>query len=192
MPELIRPKYVCIYWRDIQLGYHKYFLENGFEVVTAGHMYDKLFFYRLKEILLNFETVIVSELGSHVFYAHQCGLNIISPEKLTYKHINKESILSSFYDNDEEKKSINNIKNKFEEINEYFIELFKENLTLNDQKKDFLNTYSNRLNNRRFIFLIIHFFSWMVYKIKPKGWYLHLFDFLYLKLDKFIKRNIIS
>lgn len=188
LPIEYRPKYICIYWRDIQLGYHKLFIENGFQVVTAGHMYDKLFFYRLKEILLNFEIIIVSELGSQVFYAHLCGLKIIVPKNLTFKSIDKNVILGEFYEDYNENILLLQDVLKSNDINDLFIEIF--NNESNERKINFLNRYSSRLNNKIFLFHLIHFFSWLVYKIKPNGIGNHLFDYLYIRLDKLIKRNI--
>ena len=42
---------VCLYWKDILRGLDKEYQRNGFEVLTAGHMFDPLFLPRLKSII---------------------------------------------------------------------------------------------------------------------------------------------
>lgn len=42
---------VCMYWRDIQRGLHEEYIRRGFTVQCAGHIYDKNFYRRLREII---------------------------------------------------------------------------------------------------------------------------------------------
>jgi hypothetical protein len=42
-----QPITVCIYWRDYEMQYHRAFLDRGLRVVSAGHMFDPSFLYRL-------------------------------------------------------------------------------------------------------------------------------------------------
>ena len=60
---------ICLYWRDVTLGTHRPYIENGFDCVTAGHMYDPRFLGRLRSILEGADAVVSNEMGSHVLYA---------------------------------------------------------------------------------------------------------------------------
>ena len=60
---------VCLYWRDVTLGTHRRYIENGFGCVTAGHMYDPRFLRRLRAILEGADAVVSNEMGSHMLYA---------------------------------------------------------------------------------------------------------------------------
>lgn len=42
---------VCMYWRDIQRGLHVPYQKRGFMVQCAGHIYDRLFYNRLRELI---------------------------------------------------------------------------------------------------------------------------------------------
>ncbi len=71
-----RPVTVCLYWRDVQLGHHKRYMEAGFPVVSCGHMYDEKFLLRLAFILRSHGGAIVNRLGSCAFYAASEGLDV--------------------------------------------------------------------------------------------------------------------
>lgn len=51
LPERFKPINICMYWKDIMLGYHQLFLDNGFKVYTAGHFNDPDFVDNFYEIL---------------------------------------------------------------------------------------------------------------------------------------------
>lgn len=59
---------ICLYWADIQLGFHKYYQNLGFECVTAGHVLDPLFLPRLKSIIEISDLSISNDAGTHVSY----------------------------------------------------------------------------------------------------------------------------
>jgi hypothetical protein len=186
LPLDIRPEFVCIYWKDIQRGKHIIFLENGFKVISAGHMYDNLFLYRLKEIFMNFKVLITNELGSHVFHANTCGLDIIVPHNLTACYFNDKYALSNHFDNKNEEIEFQNSIKSTSIVNDFFIEIFNEQDFFNKElQKILLNNFcsSKRLSN--FDLSLIQIFTWLVHIIKPsKGWIKHVFDFLYVRLDK--------
>lgn len=58
---------VCIYWKDVLLGKHLYYLNQGFECVTAGHMLDPNFLPRLKSLIL------ISDLTASNIISSQAG-----------------------------------------------------------------------------------------------------------------------
>lgn len=60
---------VCLYWRDILLGRAEPYLRQGFRCVTAGHIFDSRFLFRLVEIISSASVVLTDRLGSHLLYA---------------------------------------------------------------------------------------------------------------------------
>lgn len=60
---------ICLYWTDIQLGLHKYYLDLGFECVTAGHILDPNFLPRLKSIIEIADLTISNDIGTYVGYS---------------------------------------------------------------------------------------------------------------------------
>jgi hypothetical protein len=81
------PVAVCMYWRDIQLGRHNTFLRRGLRVLSAGHMFDELFFERLLHILQNATTVHSPTLGSHLFYAASAGCKVTYENRWNTVHL---------------------------------------------------------------------------------------------------------
>lgn len=71
--ESVRMKFdrclVCIYWKDYLLGRHERFIEEGYTCVSAGHIYDPLFLYRLRDIILAADLVVSGRPGTEVIYA---------------------------------------------------------------------------------------------------------------------------
>lgn len=59
---------ICLYWADIQQGFHKYYQDLGFECVTAGHILDPLFLPRLKSIIEISDLTISNDAATHVSY----------------------------------------------------------------------------------------------------------------------------
>jgi hypothetical protein len=68
-----RPVTVCIYWRDYELGRHQPFLERGLRVVSAGHIYDAEFLFRLVHLLGAHRYAASNEAGSSLFYSVIAG-----------------------------------------------------------------------------------------------------------------------
>lgn len=62
---------VCMYWKDVLLKKHLYYLEQGFECVTAGHMLDPNFLPRLKSLIslsdLTASNIISSQAGFCIY-----------------------------------------------------------------------------------------------------------------------------
>lgn len=82
LPSCMQPIRICMYWRDIQLGRHNAYLTSGFPVVTAGHIFDELFFDRLFRIMDGAEYLHTPVVGSHIFYGAANGLKIILDRSL--------------------------------------------------------------------------------------------------------------
>ncbi len=77
LPEKFKPISICLGWRDIQLKKHERYLKQGFECTTAGHMYDKEFFFRLVRILASHQFTIINDIGTSAFYAAAMDLPVI-------------------------------------------------------------------------------------------------------------------
>lgn len=60
---------VCIYWKDVLLGEHKFFQSKGLECVTAGHILDPLFLSRVKSIIYNSDLVVSNDASSTLSYS---------------------------------------------------------------------------------------------------------------------------
>lgn len=73
LPADCHPVTVCIYWRDHELGHPKPFAEKGFRIVSAGHIYDRAFLFRLHHLLSMHKYACSNELGSHLFYSIKSG-----------------------------------------------------------------------------------------------------------------------
>lgn len=59
---------VCMYWKDIQMGRDLFYLNKGYKVVTAGHIYDTYFLPRLKTIINLADMTISNDIGTHIGY----------------------------------------------------------------------------------------------------------------------------
>lgn len=60
---------VCMYWKDIQRGTHKAFIDAGFECVCSGHLYDPFFLRRQKTLFELADATISNGVGSHIGYS---------------------------------------------------------------------------------------------------------------------------
>jgi hypothetical protein len=68
-----QPVTVCIYWRDHQLGHHRPFAERGLPVVSAGHMFDSMFLFRLFHLCRRHRYAAGNQVGSSLLYAALAG-----------------------------------------------------------------------------------------------------------------------
>lgn len=75
LPEKFKPINICMHWIDIQKERHIPFLENGFNVYTAGHTVDPDFVDNFYEILRHHKYATSNDLcGSSLLYAAEFGL----------------------------------------------------------------------------------------------------------------------
>jgi hypothetical protein len=68
-----KPVTVCIYWRDYGLGHHLPFEKRGLRIVSAGHMFDPDFLYRLYHLCSIHRYASANGLGSNLFYSVKAG-----------------------------------------------------------------------------------------------------------------------
>jgi len=73
LPAEWHPVRVCCYYMDVLRGHHRPFVERGIPVVSAGHMYDPAFLFRLWHLLSMHEHAASNSHGSHTPYAIAAG-----------------------------------------------------------------------------------------------------------------------
>jgi hypothetical protein len=60
---------ICLYWKDILLGYHIKYQTLGFECVCAGHIYDEYFLPRLRSLIAIADMTISNGIGTYIGYS---------------------------------------------------------------------------------------------------------------------------
>ncbi len=60
---------VCLYWKDVLKGRHKFYQNAGFECVCNGHIYDLNFLRRQKSLFTIADATISNGVGSHIGYS---------------------------------------------------------------------------------------------------------------------------
>ncbi|MBZ0263228.1 tetratricopeptide repeat protein [bacterium] len=60
---------ICLYWKDILLGHHLYYLDQGYEVTSAGHMFDPYFIRRLIQIIGSATETIAFSVSTNMSYS---------------------------------------------------------------------------------------------------------------------------
>lgn len=60
---------ICLYWKDILDGKDKFYKKYGFEIVTAGHIFDPSFLPRLKSIIEVANQTMSNAVGTHLGYS---------------------------------------------------------------------------------------------------------------------------
>lgn len=74
LPDLFQPVSICLHMHDINKGRHHIFLENGFDVYTAGHAYDYRFVERFYSIIRKFKFSTSNSIGSYTYYSVEMGI----------------------------------------------------------------------------------------------------------------------
>jgi len=85
LDETYKPVTVCIYWKDYLMGRHEIFADRGLPIVSAGHMFEKSFLYRLARLLSRFRYAAGNHIGSHLFYAVKAGCRYFHLEGSEYQ-----------------------------------------------------------------------------------------------------------
>lgn len=73
LPARFQPVTISLYWKDILNGTHRVFLEEGFEVVTSGHIYDDRFIERFYRNLSRHRFVTSNEMSTGGIYGLEMG-----------------------------------------------------------------------------------------------------------------------
>lgn len=103
MAAKYQPVTVCIYWRDWELGRHLPFLARGLRVVSAGHMFDPAFLFRLYYLCQAHRYAASNHVGSSLLYAALagCSFSLLPGFSVTYsgakEHLAKDLSGGSAY-----------------------------------------------------------------------------------------------
>jgi len=73
LPEKFQPVSVCIFWRDYNLGHHRPFAARGLKIVSAGHMFDPFFLWRLYALCRPNKYSSGNGIGSYIWYSMAAG-----------------------------------------------------------------------------------------------------------------------
>lgn len=123
---------ICLGWNDVLLGYAEKYIENGFNCVTAGHMYDSLFLSRLKKYILLSDLVLTNDMGSHIGYSIMFDKPVYMYEtELKYIFKSEKSLAY----NKKREKDIIGIRNKITSL------FSKRNDQVTIEQKIFVNEY---------------------------------------------------
>lgn len=105
LPEQYHPLTFSIYYRDYLLGVHEYFIQEGFDVVTSGHIADPNFVDNFYETMSQFSYVMGNDIGSNLYYAVEMGIPFLlhgpqgEYEVTNYEHgLDKDNFRHSDYD----------------------------------------------------------------------------------------------
>ncbi|WP_142684859.1 hypothetical protein [Chitinophaga polysaccharea] len=107
-PEF-QPVKICVYWKDYHHGYHIPFEKAGFEVVSAGHMYDPKFLFRLYHLCTSFEYTSSNTIGSNLFYSLAAHCRFFYLDEVSVEYEFALQIDKGFYGN----KYIEEVKKTF-------------------------------------------------------------------------------
>jgi len=90
--EKYQPVHVCIYWRDRLLGAAKPFQSKGIPVVSAGHMFDRLFMYRLYHLFSQYQYTSSNLQSNSLLYGVKAGCTFFHT-RLPFKPVASARIL---------------------------------------------------------------------------------------------------
>lgn len=86
------PITICLYWKNYNDGDHIPFLENGFNVVSAGHMFDPNFLTRIYHLCSIHKYSSSESIGSHIFYSIVSGCQFFFLKNISYTIIADDKI----------------------------------------------------------------------------------------------------
>ena len=126
LPQRFQPVTICLHHCDVEDGKHLEYIEKGFNVVSAGHKFDKKFVNRFYEILSNHKHATSNAFGSHVPYSIEMGLTFfILKNEIRIKNLGDKSI-NLIEGSIDEYTHANRIMNKYEQAIKLFSEVRTE------------------------------------------------------------------
>jgi hypothetical protein len=78
LPAEFQPVTVCLYWRDFNLGRAEPYLKRGLRVVSAGHIFDPRFLFRLHLLCSQHHYATGNDRGSHIVFSVSSGCSYFS------------------------------------------------------------------------------------------------------------------
>ncbi len=104
LPEEFQPVSICLHCSDITLGEHKIYMEQGFNVYTAGFPNDHRFIERFYDILKHFKYSTSNDIGSQLYYSVEMGIPFfLYGERPRCKYSDTSTKEGDFYFEDLEK-----------------------------------------------------------------------------------------
>jgi len=88
-----RPITICLYWKDVISGVHESYSRYGFNVVSAGHVYDPLFQFRFYHLCSLYKYSASNELTSSMFFSIAAGCNFLFIDQINTKYLADEDTL---------------------------------------------------------------------------------------------------
>lgn len=123
---------VCLYWKDILNGSHKIYLENGFECVCSGHIFDLNFLRRQKSLFQIADATISNGMGSHIGYSIFMNKpHCFMPDKVEFVNVDKNA------DGDELSKE--NMKSGYQEVQDAFVN--NVDFLITEEQKSIIDDY---------------------------------------------------
>lgn len=130
LPKEFQPVSVCLHMYDIKKGLHKFFINNGFDVYTAGHTEDDKFTERFYDIIKMFKYSTSNLIGSYTFYCVEMGIPFfLHGDHPKYFNISDANIEIGKYETYKQTPKYKFAENLFNEIS----------TVISDEKKDFVN-----------------------------------------------------
>ncbi|TIH11998.1 hypothetical protein D0S45_19345 [Marinifilum sp. JC120] len=81
---------VLMYWKDYLSGKHQIYRDNGYNLVSAGHIFGNSFLYILADIISKHKYVMTNKVGTHVYYSILMGKPVWAvPDENLYTVISK-------------------------------------------------------------------------------------------------------
>lgn len=125
---------VCLHYLDVIMGRDKLYRNNGYYVVSAGHMFDLNFFARLRTIIALADVVVSNDIGSCLFNSIVLGkpFYLLKDESISYTNTfsqEDEGYEEGWHDHIQKSPIIKRIQNAFSSYGEH---LTKEQLEIRD------------------------------------------------------------
>jgi hypothetical protein len=87
---------VCLYWKELVEEFILPYRENGYKIVSAGHIYDKYFLNRLRAIIELSDGVLMNRIGTNLGYSMYFGKPCrLYPQKIEYER--KDALMKTAY-----------------------------------------------------------------------------------------------
>lgn len=124
---------ICLYYRDIELGREKIYLDMGYKVTTAGRRENKDFLSRQKTLILLSDYTLSNSVGTHVGYS----IALKKPHTILKQHIDY-----NVKDKDGEKQIVNTkLKSSLIQKNEVYTAFSKYNEKITKEQINICNFY---------------------------------------------------
>lgn len=162
LPEEMKPVTVCFYYLDILKGSHKQYVDNGYNVVTAGDAKNPNFIENFYKVVTNYKYSITNSIGGHILFCADLGMPISYFSSLEPKHISNDE---KFWE------SRNRLENS--EVYKTARLIFEGvNLEITQEQQEFVNMMLGKINpTGRFktsLLLYKSFLQYLPYKVKKK------------------------